>query len=653
MLLQTHSTDIYPFEIPENLVSEIAELQAKLECESSSDQDLVLSMEQLLLHVWQHRWPQSSNTHVTTDPTMLFLAFRMLLPQGNFREARPTTPVISRITYCMRLVAVLELGLGNELKGHDVDHDKEWKRLAPFFTEKVDSTFNSLRSLQHFATAKAQAEICLPRVVWTDRRSYREMLYLGDPITFDGLQKVFGHLETQLIAIWEKDLLLNTKLTIDWYPGLVADNLTDHSPEYSAFSDPRNTFFADKKGALLSAVLETPHLLQQFTTGIDISTGNPTWNYSKLRQYLAAYSKFHSLLLLRWMMLGGSPMRGTEAVSFLLQNTTTRTRNLVFLASHLAVLTMYHKAGANSGVDKLLPHAGDAITTDLTIQDVVLVRPFAQLAAFLCYPKDSDVHTAYRDLMFVNRGRAFMSDEISDTMGKITEKIIGVRLTINPFRHISIAFRRMLVDRVSEATAQQELTRQIEAEQAGHSDRVEQSIYAVSLDALRGQSDQMIGAFCDASCRWQVKCAVVPSGVHKPFTETRSHLFLELQQSGAFDGDTTDSNGIANQVEEMLSRAMDKLKPFIRASIQDALDDHSTHSRISTTAARDRSGSEASLMSDIQPTVTVSPRKRIVSYSSSSSNTTNDRPTKRACMQSLGKFSHTHSGFVLTTIYTL
>lgn len=75
----------------------------------------------------------------------------------------------------------------------------------------------------------------------------------------------------------------------------------------------------------------------------------------------------------------------------------------------------------------------------------------------------------------------------------------------------------MIVDQVSEATAQQDLDRHVEAEQAaGHGDHVEQSIYAVSLDALQGHSDQMIGAFCDASRRWQVKCAVVPTGVHKP-----------------------------------------------------------------------------------------------------------------------------------------
>lgn len=132
-------------------------------------------------------------------------------------------------------------------------------------------------------------------------------------------------------------------------------------------------------------------------------------------------------------MLGGSPMCGAEAVSFLFQNTTTHTRNFVFLASHLAVLTMYHKTGANTGLDKLLPHAGDTLTTDLTIQDISLVCPFAQLAAHLCYPKDHDVHTACWDLMFVNQGRAFLSDKYQTLLARLQKISLMFTLVSMPF----------------------------------------------------------------------------------------------------------------------------------------------------------------------------------------------------------------------------
>ncbi|KAJ3764584.1 hypothetical protein FB446DRAFT_710215, partial [Lentinula raphanica] len=397
LILRSHKSSNYPFEFPQHIINDIEELYDLLEADEDDDPyDGILALQQLLLSLWQYQWPISKNTLVTTDPTILFLAFRSLQPQGHFNDARQTTPIIARMTYCMRLVAVLELTRSCNVQ--DYNFHTAWTRLAPFFTEKLDSTFNSLQTLQHFATANAYSQMSMPRIVWTDRLHYREMLYMGDAIKFDMLCKVFTHLENECIKLWENDLMLHTGLCTNWTTHDIADNLVDHTPHYSAFNDVRNKHYFGNRNQLAVAILSNPTLRERFTTGVDATTGYPTWNQLELRKYLMRYREFHALLALRWMMLGGSPMRGTEVVSFIFCNTTTRTRNIAFIGSHLAAITMYHKSGALTHRDKLLPHAGDAVTSDLTIQDLTLARPFAQLAAFICYPNDKRIMDAYSSL---------------------------------------------------------------------------------------------------------------------------------------------------------------------------------------------------------------------------------------------------------------
>ncbi|KAJ3830895.1 hypothetical protein F5878DRAFT_648126, partial [Lentinula raphanica] len=299
LILQAHTTTDYPFEFPSAIKADIRELYEVLETDDEDSYTRIFTMQQLLLSIWKHRWPISKNTLATTDPTMLYLAFRSLQPQGNFNDARQTTPLIAQLTYCMRLVAVLELTMGCTEAGHDFY--AVWAELSPYFTEKVDSTFNSLRTLQHFASSNAYGQMSLPRIVWTDRVHYREMLYMGDLIKFDSLCKVFAYLETECIKLWENDLMMGTGLRASWTDQEISDNLINSTPGYSAFSDSRNQIPFGNRTQLAVTILSDPSLRKRFTTGIHTNTGDPMWNQLELRKYLMKYSEFHALLALRWM----------------------------------------------------------------------------------------------------------------------------------------------------------------------------------------------------------------------------------------------------------------------------------------------------------------------------------------------------------------
>ncbi|KAF8828442.1 hypothetical protein HHX47_DHR4000661 [Lentinula edodes] len=587
-LLLRADEGVYPFNFPPTVQSSIEAFRQGLNNADCTEETLILSARDMLFTIWSYKWPQNNSTKVTSDPTLLWLSFRMLLSHGGFRDPVQTTPVIARLEYNMRLVGVLILG-DAIMAGLDVE--QVWETIAPCFSEEEPFTFHSLRQIQHYATSLVHNQISLPRIIWSDHRFYRTMIYLGDQIHFSKLLGLFRYLEAECVTIWKDQLMLGTGLSIDWYNHHLADNLTNKDPGYSLFSDPRNTSCFGDCTQLLRAILCSSELCQKFITGIDHTTNLPIWNHLELRKWLLNYSAFHTFMVMRWEMLGGSPIRGTELVSMLFQNTQTRQRNLVVLSSYLTIVAMYHKAGALTQSDKLLPHASDALTADLTIQDLGLARPFAQFAALECFPQSTMVHEAYRDLLFVQIGRPFEADEISEAMGKVTLQTIGVHLGMNAYRHVSIAFRRMLVDKATEAEAQAAVMRQIEAEQASHTEKVEHSRYAVSLDAIGGQSDQVLSLFCEASVRWQIKCKVVPGHIHKPYSQVDSAHFHQLKAAKVFqlvdipdipDDDDDDNDNDDNddnhdddhhhlENDHLVHSVVDKLKPVLEEVVNRAV----------------------------------------------------------------------------------
>lgn len=143
----------------------------------------------LLFRLWTQRW-QKSEENTIGDPTICLLALAMLKPDGSFRSPVLITPFIAKLVYCLRLVFLIAIHKNNETQSCN-----SCDLYSPWFTEKVDSTFNTLCTLQHHASALAYSETSMPRVVWTDRTTYRTMRYKGTPIPFDGLQNVFLKME--------------------------------------------------------------------------------------------------------------------------------------------------------------------------------------------------------------------------------------------------------------------------------------------------------------------------------------------------------------------------------------------------------------------------------------------------------------------------
>jgi hypothetical protein len=317
---------------------------------------------------------------------------------------------------------------------------------------------------------------------------------------------------------------------------------------------------------LVKAILKDPGLQSKFIIGSNKTTGALTWSKPALRTWMFHYGEFEGELMTRAEMTGGSPGRATELACMNYQNTKTRSqRNCAIFDKHVAILRMYHKTGALSGVDKLIPHALDAFTADLVIQDLALARPFARIAANICFPEHSAVRCRYKELLFVHNGKEFTTSDLTANMVRFTLPIVGIRLGVNPWRHTTSAWKCKLCNSMEEIMEESE-QETIDAAQAGRTRQTDNHHYGISHDALSGVAEDVLPLYLDSSTDWQKQLHVVPGGLQLTYEEASGKNFQDLVKAGCITSSTRhgpkpvlDMNALVCNVVQQLTPALEDL----------------------------------------------------------------------------------------------
>jgi hypothetical protein len=498
----------------------IHSLQASL---SSPDLEIIANhILHILSLIWQRSWPPLVN-HRISDPTIAYLALSSLESTGKFKGAEEVTPVIAKFEYTMRLVFLLIINQDDE------GQEAGYRRIEPYLKEGHESTFNSLRNAQRQASSLAYLSQALPKVWWIDRRRYQEMIYRGTRIHLRQLHSLLASLEQSIQKMWEEDILLGLKQLHVSYEE-IHDDLASTEVGYSFVTDPRNTCFSDKQ-LLLRTILQNQTLASRFIAFN--SNGVLRFNVLAGRAWLAKLAAFHLLLLLRFHLAGGSPSRGTSLMAMLLQNTPMYPlRNLVAFGAFIALNCTYSKTSSISGHDKIVPHALDGFTADLLIQELAIARPFAKLMAKACYPDQPDILSLYDQHVFVNHGKLFKTDDLTNALRRFSAQFMAIELGVSDWRHISAAFRNKLCGRLQELIEDDEEQESIGALQMGHSRQTENRVYGISQEALHGAAEDILPLFLDASTDWQIVCRVVPGGLSLRYQDALMSSFDSLVESG-------------------------------------------------------------------------------------------------------------------------
>ncbi|KAF8868519.1 hypothetical protein BD779DRAFT_1683677 [Infundibulicybe gibba] len=365
-------------------------------------------------------------------------------------------------------------------------------------------------------------------------------------------------MELAAMELWEKQVLCGLPLRTEY--SSLTDDLRNKSVGYSFLRDTRNATAFPYEDMLINAVL-----------------GNE--NLRGFAPMLYHYAQLQELELVMCQMRSGSPTRGTEMTCMQYVNTPTQpTRSLCMLGRHLAILCQYHKSSAITGHDKLIPHALDGFLSDLIIQDLSLARPFAQLAAFICFPQEEHMHRHYQTHLFVNQGKLFTTEDITRKMQAFTSPILGYGVGVNAWRHISTAYRRKLCHAMADLI-EDDNNETIDALQAGHSRRTENRIYGLTAEALAGASEDLLPRFLEASTEWHMICGIVPGGVLLPYKQAVATNFKTLADMGHFtlkcNKKTQEIGGptlLSEQsVQEIVSQTVALLQPTMIKMIKECI----------------------------------------------------------------------------------
>lgn len=107
----------------------------------------MLAIHRVFLSIWTTSWkPTKNNTMPCVSQRCI--ALRSVHADGSLGSPKGISPEISRMEYVMRLTFLHQIHALAMTK-YDGNQDLARIEMQPWFTEKVDSPFNTLRSLKH------------------------------------------------------------------------------------------------------------------------------------------------------------------------------------------------------------------------------------------------------------------------------------------------------------------------------------------------------------------------------------------------------------------------------------------------------------------------------------------------------------------------
>ncbi|KAK2462988.1 hypothetical protein APHAL10511_004975 [Amanita phalloides] len=181
------------------------------------------------------------------------------------------------------------------------------------------------------------------------------------------------------------------------------------------------------------------------------------------------------------------------------------------------------------------------------------------------FPDQPDAVNKYGEMLFMNYGMEFKSEQLSKGMANVTRPIVGWSVTVSSWRHINIAWKRKLCKGMRKVV-EQTVRSTIHALQSGHSVASENRLCGLSPDALLGASEDVLQLFLDASTEWQVVNKVVPGGHVLPYHECTMDHFDHLCNEGIIKDK---SQGISSKGVDDLFVAMTHVQETVLKAVKD------------------------------------------------------------------------------------
>jgi hypothetical protein len=509
ILFLARPKDTYQLELHEDLqsvvevfVSELKEMHAQEQDLSTMDKTQITQLtdhvHNIFLGLWMHRWRETTDCKFP-DPTVCYLAFGSLKKDGTFHPPKNITHTLAALCYVLRCTFKQQAIFRADPTDED-GVENSLKALKPWFTEKHHTTFNTMMSYQHYFTSVVYSTPQLPTSWWVDNEHHQVLCYKGHKIELKTLSKMARALQDEMANLWETGVCMGALLRVDYYD--VADDLGNRNLGYSFLSDERNSF-SQHRDMLLKAIMNHPELRDRF---VIINNHRDevefTWNAPALHAWLRKLAELELLSVTAAELLTGGPPRGTEAEAMVFCNISTRQRNLFFLADYACMVRMYQKTTAITGMDRLIPSAFDAFHADLVVQTLAIARPFALIAASVCFQNNPKILHQYASQLFMGYGKTISTDDMTGCMKRLTAAHLGAAFGVRDYRQFSTSFRRKLLKEDMDFLEGESTMESLDAQQMGHSRSTDLMHYGRTTEAFVGSEDVLPGLL-RVSVKWQ------------------------------------------------------------------------------------------------------------------------------------------------------
>ncbi|KAL1936873.1 hypothetical protein VTO73DRAFT_6213, partial [Trametes versicolor] len=110
------------------------------------------AIHQLLLMLWMREWTPTVD-NLFPDPTVCFVIHTQVNQDGSLKKPESVTGIFAKLVYDMRLTFLYECHQRLSWEDHPATLTQSAHDLRPWFTVGRESTFHSLKSLQHRASS--------------------------------------------------------------------------------------------------------------------------------------------------------------------------------------------------------------------------------------------------------------------------------------------------------------------------------------------------------------------------------------------------------------------------------------------------------------------------------------------------------------------
>ncbi|TRM56006.1 hypothetical protein BD626DRAFT_576164 [Schizophyllum amplum] len=516
-ILLRQATGAYPIPSSVALTAAVDALRSKLR---DGARIRLKHLHEVLYALWFTEWGRDAPAQTVVDPTLASLTLLALKPDGSFVDAQGLTGILAKLTRAIQLAALYEIHgqmsvTGKQTVGFQL---KQAQHLERFVQEAQLTTFASVRSLQHYATSISYSSINVPRIWWTDTKTWHSLLYRGRKFTLDHLRRIVARIQADVISSFES---LAAGVDTDLCYDDLMDDPRSRDNGYTA-ADPLRPALRERFEQVSSRIIAAHGLLDKDTGKLDSLA---------CRKFLSRLAALDRALMLAVHMGSGGPPRGTELTCMMLRNTAERLRNLYMFGTRPCILRSYNKTTSNHQRDKVIPNSLDAVTGDVIFRKALFFNPIAAYIAPHVWPeRAAEVSQLYYNMLFVDFGHLFTTEDISKAMTALSVPICGWALIVSAYRHIYVAFARKLLHQRDEDGEDAE---EVDANQAGHTGTMGRAHYGLSHQTFVGADEDTMRAFTDNSDMHCKNVHLCPGGQGLPYYEVTTTRFLQSQQEAS------------------------------------------------------------------------------------------------------------------------